>query len=150
TSASELQATSELSGEAAGCFAGNQVFRHRGIEIYVFSVDGNPEIVRRLNLFPNRPPETPDEIAQGHRRRDEFIGMVKRHAKQARRTKTNDQGQYRVRGLAPGKEYLVIGIVPPAEDSEEYFLDKTTDKLKPGRTTIDLWEGTIPKDECHP
>lgn len=146
----QAQITSELHGEAAGCFAGKRIFYHGGIEILVFSVDRSQEIVRQLNSFPARPPETPKEIEELIRRRDDLIQMLKRQAGESKKSKTDHQGIYRVVGLEPGREYLVIGIVPPAEDSEEYFLQARTGKLPPGSTRMDLWEGGLPKQNCHP
>jgi hypothetical protein len=81
---------------------------------------------------------------------DTFIRSAKQRANMARRTRSNGDGRYVLSGLERDAEYLVIAIVPPREDSEEYFLDKTTGKLTAETTILNLWAEDTPKDQCHP
>jgi hypothetical protein len=149
TSGPREQRTSELFGEASDCFAGTTVFPYGGVEVFVFSVERNAEKSKELRWFQEtRPFEKPEGWAEGHRRVDQFLKLVKRRGDQAKRAKTDAQGRYRIGGLPSGKEYVVIGIIPPDEDSEEGFLDRRTGKLPPESTPLDLWGSDIPKEKC--
>lgn len=145
------QQFSTVYGEVADCFAGTQVFGYGEIDIYVFSTEQTPELPRHLKMFaavPSRFPSNTERWAEVRRLRDQFLELVKQKASQAKRTRTDANGNYRVEGLASGKEYLVVARIPPAEDSEEDFQTKQTTKLQPGGTRIDLWGSDIPKEKC--
>lgn len=136
-------------GEIAGCFARTVIFELGDVEVYAFPLDRQGTIYKKLKDVPESA-STPEEIERTLRTRDEFIELVRKSAKLAIQTKSNSGGQYLLTGLQPGRRYLIIGIVPPQEDTEEYFLSVITEELKVGRQKVDIWEGSIPKEKCHP
>lgn len=142
------QDEAKIFGEVGGCFAQKVIFPLGNVEIYVFPVESEAELFKRLKEVP-KSAETAEEIEILLQRRDEFIEIVRRRAAAAIRTKSNKQGQYSLTGLKPGGRYLLIGIVPPQEDTEEYFLYFVTHELKAERQRIDLWDGDIPRSECR-
>ena len=139
---------SVIYGQASDCFAGTTIFHYGEVEILVFPVDRSPEIVRQLRLFPDKPSEKPEDWAKVRELVEQFLELVKRNRSQAKRVKADAEGRFRVETLSSGKEYIVIAILPPSEDSEESFLDRRTGKLAPGSTQVDLWGSDIPKEKC--
>ena len=140
----------EIHGTVKDCWLGKTVIPVKGITVYAYDLNKGKHVLAVLQEIQQFPPEmSPTRIEDFSRLYDKLINTVETTRTEAHRTRTSDLGEFVIKGLKAGVQYLVLAIAPEKEDEVSYYDYLVTEELKPGSQRIKLWMGIGSEETCR-
>ena len=149
--------TVSIHGTVKDCSVWDTVIRIGHIRVYAYTVENAKPFI---DIFEKREQLPDDSKAKTRAEREEIfyqydhlyaqlLDLVDKRKGNPILTRTNDQGRYEIKGLPPGRKYLLLAIDPVAEGRISYFSHALTDTLEAGDHTVNIWMGVHPEESCR-